>query len=240
MLRGLFIATCAFAAVVGDAEPQDCRYEAERSATVEVADARMLVVEAGSGSLRVEGRADASDVRIRGRACASDQELLEQLDFDAARRGDAIEVITRDVDSDGGWRNRRYARLDLVIELPAGFAAAIHDGSGELVLRNLGETSVEDGSGEIDIAGIAGPLELSDGSGELTIREVDGDVDIEDGSGEIDITGVAGTVRIDDASGSIAVDDIGGGFVVTSDGSGSIRHSGVRGNVDVPRKGRRG
>ncbi|MGH7504806.1 MAG: hypothetical protein ACRELX_04115 [Longimicrobiales bacterium] len=240
MLRGLFIATCAFAAVFGDGEPQDCRYEAERDGTVAVADARLLVVEAGAGSLHVEGRTDARNVQIRGRACASDRELLEQLDFDAARRGDAIEVITREVDSDGGWRGRRYARLDLVIELPAGFAAAIHDGSGELLLRDLGETMVEDGSGEIHISDIAGPLELDDGSGELTIRDVDGDVAIEDGSGEIDITGVAGTVRIDDASGSIVVDDIGGSFVVTSDGSGSIRHSGVRGTVDVPGRGRRG
>jgi len=47
-------------------------------------------------------------------------------------------------------------------------------------------------------------------------------------------------VLVLDGSGSIDVRNVGGDFTVARDGSGSIRHSGVEGSVDVPERRRRG
>ena len=252
MLRFVFLGTCA-ACALSTASPhdldggpvpdarfsrQECRFEADRSATVAVGTARRLILEAGAGSLRIEGRSGLSEVRISGRACASHDELLDQLDFDAGLAGDAVEIRTHEIDS-RDWRGQRYARLDLIVEVPVGMAADITDRSGELVVAGLGETRIEDGSGEIEVADIVGRLTIDDGSGEVRVRDVDGDVTIDDGSGEIELLRITGSVRIDDGSGDIDVDDIGADFIVATDGSGSIDHRGVRGSIDVPRKGRR-
>jgi hypothetical protein len=257
MLRSLVAAIGALSVATAAAAQDNCRYEANRSANVSASGARQLVVEAGSGSLRIEGRPGASEVRVRGRACASSQDLLDQLDFDAGRQGDAVRVITQEIDSNwSDWGGNRYARLDLVIEVPAGIAADIQDGSGSAEILGLGDTRIRDGSGELLIDGIDGLLEIIDGSGEIVVRTVEGDVVIEDGSGEIEVADVRGSVsiedgsgeisasgvgrnlRIADSSGSIDADQVGGDFTVSHDSSGSIRHRGVRGAVDIPRRNR--
>jgi hypothetical protein len=247
------VLACASAAAAQD----DCRYEATRSGTASAGGARELIVRAGSGSLRVEGRAGLSEVRVRGRACASSQALLDQLDFDVEGSGSAVRVITHEVESQGWNAERRYARLDLVIEVPAGIDADIHDGSGSAELRSLGATRFVDGSGSIIAEDIRGLLDIQDGSGTITVRNIDGDVTIEDGSGEIDVADVRGSttiedgsgeirangigrnLRISDSSGGIDVDIVRGDFVVTNDGSGGIHHRGVSGTVDIPRPRRR-
>ena len=235
-----------------------CRHEAERSATVDANGARRMLVAAGAGSLRIEGKPGLSAVRVRGRACASSADLLEQIRLTARRDGGDVVVEANRRDQQAGWnfRGNEYARLDLVMEVPARMSADIDDGSGEIELRNLGALEIDDGSGEIvgdelhgdvrihdgsggiRLTDVAGALTIEDGSGEIDLRNIGGVIDIEDGSGEIEIHGARRNVRIRDASGSIDVSDIGGDFVVTDDGSGSIAYDDVRGRVDIPRKRR--
>lgn len=255
MTRLIAIAALAVASGVS-AQDRDCRYEAERAANISASAADQLELIARSGSLRVEGRNDLSTVQVRGRACASSEDLLDQLRLETGRRNDVVRVEVPEIDM-GGWGRDRYAYLDLVLEVPAGMAAEIEDGSGESFLSGLGELNIEDGSGELTLENIMGDVFIDDGSGEITMRGIDGDVTIDDGSGEvaifdvtgsvsvedgsggIDVEGVGGSVRIDDGSGSISVKDVRGDFTVTDDGSGSIRHSGVQGQVKIPEKRRR-
>lgn len=238
---------------------QDCRYEARREATVDAASAARLAVEVGSGSLRVEGKQGLQRVRVSGRACASSEELLDQLRVEATRDGGTVRVRTPEIRNES-WSGRQYARLDLVIEVPAGIESDITDGSGSAELMHLGRLTVRDGSGSLRIEDIAGALSVHDGSGELHISDVRGDVDVEDGSGEIEIAGVTGTVVLDDGSGSIVVTDVsrdvrvvddgsggidvkrvGGDFIVQGRRASGIRYSDVRGTVDIPqRRDRRG
>lgn len=235
-----------------------CRHEAERSATVDANGARQLVVRAGSGSLRIEGKAGLTAVRVRGRACASSADLLEQIKLSARRDGGGVVVEANRRDEDDGWhfRANEYARLDVVMEVPARMAANIDDGSGSIELDGLGaveiedgsgeitgtnlngDVTIEDGSGEIRLTDVTGRVTIEDGSGEIELENVGGAIDIEDGSGEIEIRGARSGVRISDASGSIDVSDVAGDFVVTNDGSGSIDYDNVRGRVDIPRRKR--
>jgi hypothetical protein len=257
MVRSLVAVIGALSVAVPAAAQDDCRFEAARSASVSAAGARQLIVEAGSGSLRVEGRPGISEVRVRGRACASSQELLEQLDFDADQSGGTVRVRTHEVENDGWRGERRYARLDLVVEVPAGIDAEIRDGSGSAEILSLGATRITDGSGSLLAEDIRGLLDIQDGSGAVTVRNVEGDLVIEDGSGEIEIADVGGSatiedgsgeirargvgrnLRIADSSGGIDVDTVRGDFVVTDDSSGGIQHRGVSGRIDIPRPRRR-
>ncbi|HSJ15096.1 MAG TPA: DUF4097 family beta strand repeat-containing protein [Longimicrobiales bacterium] len=232
-----------------------CAHEATRSATVRAPRGALLDLQAGAGALRVEGRAGLEEVRVRGRACAATEALLSELTIESDASDGRVRVRARYPESRNRDWNASYAYLDLVVEVPAGMAATIEDGSGSVVLDGLGALRVEDGSGDLTITNITGDVEVDDGSGDILvegvtggvriddgsggmrIRQVRGDVTVKDGSGEIDISEVTGSVRVvDDGSGSIRVRDVGGDFVVDADGSGSIRHEGVRGRVQVPRQ----
>ncbi len=228
--------------------PAECRHEDARSAQLN--GGRTLRIEAGSGELRVEGRAGVSGVRVEARLCASSQELLAEMELETAVH-DGTAVVRTEL-PDHSWNNS-YARMDLLIIVPEGMAADIEDGSGAMWLNGLGDARVidgsgsieidnvrgtlvlEDGSGSAEIANVAGDVRIEDGSGNLALRGIHGTVDIDDGSGGIEIVDARRNVRIDDGSGSITARRIGGDFTVDDDGSGSIRHSEVAGTVRIPR-----
>lgn len=230
----------------------ECRHEAQRTADVDAGGARELIIKAGAGSLRIEGKAGLNRVVIRGRACASDAQMLEEIELRADRRGS--DVVVEAMQRDRGWSftGNRYARLDLVIEVPARIAAEIEDGSGSINVSNLGAVSITDGSGEIvgndlhdavrirdgsgsiELTSVAGAVDIHDGSGSIHLRDIGGLIDVTDGSGEIDVRGARNSVRISDGSGGIEVADVDGDFTVTRSGSGGIGYSNVKGRVDIP------
>ena len=233
----------------------NCRFEGERSFTASASGIQELWLRAGSGELVVEGVEGLNELRGTARACASSQDLLDGLDLISETDGSTFRVETHHPDM-SGWRGgNRYARLDLHVEVPAGMAADIQDGSGGLILRDLGAVMLKDGSGEAGIEGIRGDLNVVDGSGELTISDVTGvvvvedssgelllvdlasDLELRDSSGEIEIRGVGGAVTLFDGSGEIDIRDVFGTVTVVRDGSGEIDVRGVGGDFVVERDG---
>jgi hypothetical protein len=111
-------------------------------------------------------------------------------------------------------------------------------GSGDLVGTDIGGLRVRAvGSGDVVITGIDGDVEVGNvGSGDLVLRQVRGDITIGSiGSGDVAVHDVTGSVRADSiGSGDLVARDIGGDLVLRRKGSGDVRHSGVRGTVDVP------
>jgi hypothetical protein len=255
-LTALLVGGSALPAIAQD--HGECRHRAERSATVDANGARRLVIGAGSGSLKIEGKPGLTSVRIRAVACASSADLLDQIKLNARRSDSDVLVEANERRDDSGWhfRDNEYARLDVVVEVPAGLAARIDDGSGSIDLSNLGAVVIEDGSGDIvadnlhgdvdiddgsggiRLVDIAGAVRIDDGSGEISLRNIGGAIDIDDGSGEIDIRAARNNVRISDSSGGIEVADVEGDFIVTNDGSGGIDYDNVKGRIDIPRRKR--
>lgn len=236
----------------------NCKFEAERSFSAPADMSDLLRLSTGSGFLEVVGVDGLDEVRATARACASHEEFIQDLRLTSERsRGElVVETHYPNWSERGGWGNR-YARLDLTLEVPEGMLVDLKDSSGEITIANLGDTSIQDSSGEIEAHSIQGHLFIDDSSGEISVYDVTGDVEIEDGSGEIEISGVGGTLTISDGSGeinaediagtltvlsdgsgSIEVDGVGGDFIVRSDGSGDIEYADVAGKVDVPRKRR--
>lgn len=234
-----------------------CDHTAERSARLAASASDVLHVRARSGSLRIESRPGLSEVRARGRACASSEELLGALTIEAQRGDGRVRIDVPEVEMDFGLGGRRYARLDLVIEVPENIEAEVEDGSGEIDIRGVGrlrlvdgsgevyledirgDVDVEDGSGELSVDNVQGHVVIDDDSGELRVTRVTGDVRVDDDSGEIDIRDVTGSVTVDDGSGDIDVDNVGGDFTVIDGGSGDIDYRNVQGRIDIPRRDRR-
>ncbi len=231
----------------------DCDYEAQRQASVDMAGATLIHIKAAAGNLVVKGTPGLARVEVRGEACTSDEDLLDGIQIVTKRSGDTVRILAEVPESK--WRlGSTTVRLDLTIEVPADVPLEIDDSSGAVELRNVGPTELEDGSGEIVAEGVAGDLRVEDGSGSIRIEDVAGNVEIEDGSGEIDVRGVRGSVVIredgsgaidirdvdhdvmirEDGSGGIEVREIGGDFTVDRDGSGGIDYRNVAGRVDIP------
>ena len=253
LLVGTLLPSASVAAQVGG---DRCEFADEITAELSASESERLRVSAGAGVLVIEGRTGASAVTVRAMLCASNERRLEEMDVLLDRRGSTVELETRFPDD--AWRGRGYARIDLRVEVPLGMDADIEDGSGSMTLSGLGDLVVDDGSGEVHVEDILGSVEVDDGSGEVEIWNVQGDVFVDDGSGSVEIVGVSGSVTVDDGSGSIDIRDvgqdvmayeIGSGTITVSDVEGNftvrdgrnerIRHSGVRGEVDIPEPRRR-
>lgn len=225
--------------LAGPAWAQRCEHSRDVDETVDAAGAVEALLVSGAGDLRVQGVEGITEVRVRGRMCASDPDRLEDMEVRARRSGDRVEVIAET--DGGGWRRGRgdHARIDLEVEVPATLALDVEDGSGDLTIRDVAAARIDDGSGNIDVAAIAGDLEIDDGSGDIDVRGA-GSVRVDDGSGGIDVEDVRGDVVVEeDGSGSIEVRRVGGDFIVEDDGSGGIRYEDVAGRVETPDDHRR-
>jgi hypothetical protein len=230
-------------------------YSAPRNAVVDATGAKSVEVEAGAGSLRVEGKAGLRQVQVTGTARSSSQQFLTRIKLIAERRGDVVFIKADIPDNESNRDNDDYsAALDLVIEVPQGINADVSDGSGDTKILNVGSLDATDGSGSFSVTGAAGSVRITDGSGDLTIENVGGDVKVNDGSGDINVRNVTGSFTVEsdgsggiyatdvrgsvvvqnDGSGSIEVNKVGKDFTVESKGSGSIDYADVSGRVDIP------
>ena len=258
---GLLVVAAAFIPVRAHAYED---FTSPRNADVDASGAKTVKIEAGAGSLRVEGRPGITQAQIRGTARANRRSRLADIRLIAERRGDVIfikadmpntEIGLWDVmKGDGG-----QMQLDLVIDVPMSLAVDADDGSGEAEFNNTGPLTIADGSGNLTIRGTHGSVRINDGSGEITISGVEGSVRVgdgsgnirarnvtgdftvdEDGSGNIDVSSVGGTMRVgNDGSGNIDVGRVAGDFIVGNGGSGTIRYDTVKGSVSIPERHRR-
>ena len=210
------LATTAHAGWLGT----DCQHQAERSAVQSAAGVTRAVIIGRAGYLHIEGKQGATEIRARGTAGASIDELLAGIDFKATRSGSTV-TIEAMVPNESGSFFSSSPSLDMTVTLPAGMAVDVADTSGELTIRNTGETNVDDRSGSMEIRHVTGNVTVRDTSGSIVIKEVTGNVSIPS-----------------DGSGSIDVEDVGGDFTVSHKGSGSINYDRVRGRVSVPMRHR--
>ncbi len=230
----------------------DCKFTADRTASVDTTGAARIEIAARAGDLELR-RADSKTVSAEGRACASSEEILSQINVRARREGDAVRVYVEVPDPLEGFG--KYAWLDLSVDVPDGLpvtltdssgdmtldgvqAVSITDSSGDIVARNLpADVEIRDSSGDVRVENAAGRVQISDSSGDITVRGAREVVIPSDSSGSIRITQVKGDVRIEnDSSGDISVADIGGGFELVTDSSGDVDVGKVAGPVRLPER----
>ncbi|RAO75582.1 DUF4097 family beta strand repeat-containing protein [Dyella jiangningensis] len=252
-MRRLLLAALLFAPLVSHAD--ECKYEAPRNLTLDLAGVREVQVDLHSHDLHLNGSSGGAGGSVTGRACASDPKLLDDLVVTQRREGDRLIV-------EAGNHGRMtislfkssYTSLVLNMQIPAQIPVVLNVGSGDAWVTGLQKLSTQVGSGDLHVNKIAGPFSASVGSGDVDVNDVgsldigsigSGDVKVNGvrgesrvgsiGSGDVTIRAVGGSVKIDTVgSGDVRVHDVHGDFTVGAKGSGDVSHSGVQGKVSVP------
>jgi hypothetical protein len=252
-MRCLLLVALLFAPLVSHAD--ECKYEAPRNLTLDLAGVREVQVDLHSHDLHLNGSSGGTGGSVTGRACASDPKLLEDLVVTQRREGDRLIV-------EAGNHGRmtislfksNYTSLVLNMQIPAQIPVVLNVGSGDAWVSGLQKLSTQVGSGDLHVNKISGPFSASVGSGDVDVNDVgsldigsigSGDVKVDGvrgesrvgsiGSGDVTIRNVGGSVRVDTVgSGDVRVHDVRGDLTVGAKGSGDVSHSGVQGKVSVP------
>ena len=231
-LLSLALAALALTSCTIEVLAQECKVREPRSATVDAAGATAVHIEARGGDLLVKGESSSSQVVVDGEACATNQDLLDQIELIAERRGGEVWIEAR-VPSGRGDK-----RLDLDIVIPQGLSATVRDSSGDVRLEDLADVDVRDSSGDLTLKGATGNVAVKDSSGDLVLEDIAGALEVTDSSGDIEIKQVGGQVVIErDSSGDIEARHLGADFIVRNDGSGGIKAEDVAGDFVVERDG---
>jgi len=230
------LALLPLAAATGHAAADGCRFSAERTLDLDAADLAAVVLDTGAGDLDIHGVPDLTRIEVRGRACASSQKLLDEIRLDGARVGVEAKIATRLPNTDGGWFFSESAWMDVTLRMPAGLRLALRDSSGDVEIEGLaGGMDIKDSSGDLDLRNVGGGVQVTDSSGDIDIAHVDGDVTIRsDSSGDIEISDVRGNALVqEDSSGDVDFVAITGTAEVARDSSGDIRFERIGGNAVV-------
>ncbi len=143
-------------------------------------------------------------------------------------RGDAPRVIadlagdhlTLGIDCDTLWS----CSVDHVITLPASADISGKTGSGDVWIDGMDAhgVDVETGSGNVNVANIAGPVNIGTGSGDLDVECVGGDATLSAGSGNIHAHCVSGDLQAETGSGDILIATVQGNLSLQTS-SGNVR-----------------
>lgn len=230
-----------------------CEYSKEISRSIDLGSIRSIDVNAGAGSLEINGKKALDVVEIRADLCSSNEDELSKLDvIDKFEDGNLM--LRTFFPTTDGWNKSGQSRIDLTLIVPSAATLVVKDSSGDAEISNVAGLDLTDSSGGLEVEDIEGNLIITDSSGDIDIEDIAGDVTLTDSSGSIDVSDVKGSmiVLVDssgsiegsrigkdmivkaDSSGSITADDVGGDFIVEQDGSGGIDYEDVVGEVRLP------
>ncbi|MDQ1346428.1 MAG: hypothetical protein QG586_1960 [Pseudomonadota bacterium] len=210
----------------------DCKFTADRTASLDTRGVERVEIFARAGDLTVKP-GTGTTLSATGRACASNEKYLEQTQVKLRREGNVLQVqvqVPEDMQGIGIF----YASLDLNVALPATLPVEITDSSGDMTLEGVRVTRVLDSSGDILARGLAGDVEIEDSSGDISVLDQAGALRIADSSGDIVVRGAREVLIPRDSSGDIRIEQISGSVRIEQDSSGQVRVSSVQGAVKIP------
>lgn len=198
-----------------------------------------LEVTSGSGHIQVRTGPD-SRVHVHGRMRASSgwvslsgrsaEERIRDLEKNPPieQSGNRIQVgANRGSD---GWNNVSIS-YDIVV--PANTRLEARSGSGDLEIADVaGPVAVSTGSGDIRVGRIKAQVSANTGSGDVAVEGA-ASVRASTGSGSVNAAAIRGDVDARSGSGDIAVGQQGKGSVEVSTGSGDVALTGATGPVRV-------
>jgi len=211
-------------------------YTEDRDLELDTQGIKVFEVDAGAGSLAIEGVAGIQNIYVKATINVPDESADKAKEIIASDLKLSLEKVRDHARLVANFDRRFWGfgdppSIDLEIRVPHSMALDIDDGSGSLTVINVGaDVAIDDGSGSIKIEQVNGVV-IDDGSGSITIVGVAGDVSVDDGSGSITIEHVGGSVIIDDGSGGITVVDVEKDLIIVDDGSGSLKTADIRGQI---------
>ncbi|MCP3129287.1 DUF4097 domain-containing protein [Shewanella sp. KJ2020] len=216
----------------------------QRELVLESQDIEELIAETGAGSLEIIGVEGLTQIKLVADIYSNDDsKVILTLEKKANKA-----MLKADFEQESFNNYSPY--IDLKLQVPAGLALDIDDGSGailinkmtadikvkdgsgELVIHGGNNVSIDDGSGAIEVTQLNGNLAITDGSGAITVTDIKGNITIDDGSGEIAVANVQNTVSITDGSGDINVINT-KGLSILAAGSGDVTFDKIDGPVSM-------
>jgi len=216
-------------------------YVEEKNLTLAADGLDELEIDCGAGYLDIKGVEGLDQIEVKAEIVLegyddddADEYMDRKMVLDLKKLGDKAELRSYfDDNSNWSFFGHRDRLINLTIRVPKKMALDIDDGSGYIYIDDMAASvRIEDGSGEMTVVNIKGPVTIDDGSGQIELEDITGEVEIEDGSGSIDVDNVIGQMMIDDGSGSIRLTNI-EGDVDIEDGSGGMTVKNVTGSVVV-------
>lgn len=174
--------------------------EGEFHRTLKVNGAVNLQIETGSGSIQVR-TGGSSEVSVSGHIRESNWGL-----FASHPPADAVERLEKNPPIQQSGNDIRLGHIDDP-ELRRGISI-----SYDVVVPAATTLHSSTGSGNQEIAGLAGPVDAHTGSGSLRVDDIGTEVRTQTGSGNITIDGAKGSVFARTGSGSIHALGVAGGF----------------------------
>jgi hypothetical protein len=122
------------------------------------------------------------------------------------------------------------AHADVRVLMPKGVTLFVRNGVGETTVENVdGTLDVSTAAGHVTASHVRGALTIDNGSGGSELSDVTGDVTLDSGSGGSTLDGVrGGTLHMDVGSGSLRGREIEMREIVADVGSGGVRLAGVK------------
>jgi DUF4097 and DUF4098 domain-containing protein YvlB len=194
-----------------------------------------LEMENGSGDIRITADA-AGQVRVHGEVHLSDYI------FAANPRGRVDEIKDAPPITQSGNVLRiarvpanglRRARINYTIAVPPATIVRVRNGSGDVVVLGIsGPVDLQTSSGDIDASRIAQRAVLAAGSGDITARDLEADLSATARSGDLELENIRGDVRSQTGSGDVRLKRPGGKVQVRVS-SGSVTVDGVAADLRV-------
>jgi DUF4097 and DUF4098 domain-containing protein YvlB len=129
---------------------------------------------------------------------------------------------------------RRNISISYEVTVPAGTRLHAESGSGNQEVAGVeGPVEISAGSGNVKASDVGGPLRAETGSGNINISNVKGNVRAKTGSGSITARDIAGGFEADTGSGNVILEQTASGAVRVDTGSGEIELRGVRGSLQA-------
>jgi Putative adhesin len=197
--------------------------------TLQVSGPVDLEVLTHSGDVRIRAGSSGT-VQIHGKIFVNDHWLFGGHDGNVQsiaanppirQEGNSIHIDYVDV---------RNISIDYEITVPADTTVRTHSGSGDQEIEGTrGNVDVQTGSGDVKLASVTGEIRMQTGSGNVRAREVAGSVKGGTGSGDVEIDETSqGEIDLHTGSGNITARGVQGGFHGET-GSGDVTAEGTQG-----------
>jgi hypothetical protein len=195
-----------------------------------------LDVQTGSGTINVHA-GDNTSVRVSGTIrssggwsdSANQEKKVRYLEANppVVQHGSIIKI--GHIEDEDLQRN---ISISYEVTVPAATHLRSSSGSGEEDISGIGgPVEVSSGSGNLKLANIGDTVRASTGSGHISADGVKGTLHASTGSGEIHATGVGGALHASTGSGSVTLRQTAPGEVQVNTGSGNVQLEGVHGAV---------
>ena len=210
----------------------------ERNLELDARNISAIEVESRAGSLDIQGHSGADKISVVAIIQISDKDedrvdeiIADDIVFTLEKHGE--KAVLKGFFAGNSWGLGDSPSVRLEVSIPGRLALKVDDSSGSIIVADVaGDIEIDDSSGSIRMDDVGGSVDIIDSSGSIKVAGVGESITIEDGSGSIKVRDVGGSVTIDDGSGSISVKNVEHDLIILSDGSGSVSYADIQGRVE--------